>query len=123
MPIMDITDQVIAAIQEYADTLPDEQSLALKALAESMAPHLITSLGLEQFWVALYQMPNGELDEDSDYDTRREVIAAKVELGREHARDHEQFFIGSRLITPLEVEVPAEVPQELVELVNQASEQ
>jgi hypothetical protein len=121
---MDITDQVILAIHDYADTIgiPETQT-AIKALAESMAPAIIESLGLEQVWCSIWESPNGELDEDSDYDTRREVIAEKVEVAAKHAREGESYHLGTRLITPLVFDAPEAVQdEELAALAEAGSE-
>lgn len=114
---MDANDRMTAAIQAYAETLPNpELSLNLLAAAEHMAPALIGYLGLQQEWALI---------DVEKYDEREEINEVRFSSDSptlpynelEHRRELDDLegttddrycreYVGSRLYTDWAEEHP-----------------
>lgn len=143
---MDINDQVIKAIQTYADAMPvpedesrkravEEFRLNLLATAEDMAPKIIEIMGLKQEWAVLSLEkvqrigPDGHLlplyEELSDVrcdSANREQVVSELQMQQEvygdATLDWYRQCIGTRLYQEWTEEVQPTVDPEMEALLD-----
>ncbi len=122
----DIEDMVTRAIQAYADDVATEDdypstTIALLALADSMAPYLVEKLGLKQEWGIAISYPPDPLDEVSHRSDTPDWPRAELErLGFWDAElnfnDESRRYLAFRLYTDWTEEQQASLDPDLVQL-------
>jgi hypothetical protein len=136
----DIEDQVIKAIQRYAESIApafEESSLCIMALADQIAPHIIEELGLEQEWgiatAFTYSSwdssgeplsPKEELDSVTYVSDRRQSVADELRSDEDYDKSHGykmengRRYLTSRIYTEWTEDVAQpDMDQELAALV------
>ena len=133
----DINDQVIKAIQAYADTLPNADfKLNLLSAAEDMAPKLIESLALKQEWAVLRMESYTRFDrrgdrlpvmeeidgvvgaETDDYQVAHQELEWQRKYNYRNAESSTRLCIGGRLFTDWAEDIQPQVDPELEAALN-----
>jgi len=131
---VDITDQLIAAIQSYSGKIHHpEQRLILMALSEDMANHIIQEIGLKQVWDIGWIGENSKVDPypesmwDDNTDRESAIEAVLIQQSRDadyealHGPQGGRHDLVTRLVTPYVVDPEGLIAadKELVELASQ----
>lgn len=124
----DIEDQVIRAIQSYAQMLPGDgdDKIVMMMLANDMAPYIIKSLGLRQEF-GLIRLWHDEIDLVTHTGDNPVWAAAEVQLQEEFcptsSDDPNRCYLGSRLYTEWIEEKGTPLDPDLVQLAAEADGQ
>ena len=126
----DINDAMTKAIQHYAQKNKDWAFRdVLMALAEDMATHVISYLGVQQEWgiATAFTIQDGRefLDDIASESDDRQYVADRLEgwkaqdeaLATEHFKTNARRYLATRFFTEWEEESEPELGEALVEIV------